>query len=204
MTLLNQTLNPPTATAADTPQPTVKLTPENILDQLRIMRSQMDEVAPLDKTQRQQLKQRARRQPANVVELSIGVISKSGTVAQAVGQPTDDVLQLQTDVGLQLQHVVGRWALVAAELRAFFQGVEGANLVRRERLAFIASQAYSFGSQLVRDPANAELVPQVEEIKRLKGIARRKKSAATPEPPSPTPAPAPVPAPAPAATESKA
>jgi hypothetical protein len=196
MTLLNQTLNPPTAPTTDTPQPTVKLTPENILDQLRIMRSQMDEVVPLDKTQRQQLKQRARRQPANVVELSIGVISKSGTVAQAVGQPTDDVLQLQTDVG--------RWALVAAELRAFFQGVEGANLVRRERLAFIASQAYSFGSQLVRDPANAELVPQVEEIKRLKSIARRKKSAATPEPPSPTPAPAPVPAPAPASTESKA
>jgi len=194
--LLNQTLNPPTAPTADTPQPTVKLTPENILDQLRIMRSQMDEVVPLDKTQRQQLKQRARRQPANVVELSIGVISKSGTVAQAVGQPTDDVLQLQTDVG--------RWALVAAELRAFFQGVEGANLVRRERLAFIASQAYSFGSQLVRDPANAELVPQVEEIKRLKSIARRKKSAATPEPPSPTPAPAPVPAPAPATPESKA
>ena len=192
MTLLNQTLNPPTAPTVDTPQPTVKLTPENILDQLRSMRSQMDEVVPLDKTQRQQLKQRARRQPANVVELSIGVISKSGTVAQAVGQPTDDVLQLQTDVG--------RWALVAAELRAFFQGVEGANLVRRERLAFIASQAYSFGSQLVRDPANAELVPQVEEIKRLKSIARRKKSAATPEPPSPTPAPAP----APASPESKA
>ena len=186
MTLLNQTLNPPTAPTVDTPQPTVKLTPENILDQLRIMRSQMDEVTPLDKTQRQQLKQRARRQPANVVELSIGVISKSGTVAQAVGQPTDDVLQLQNDVG--------RWSLVAAELRAFFQGVEGANLVRRERLAFIASQAYSFGSQLVRDPANKDLVPQVEEIKRMKVAARRKKTAASPQSPSPTPA----------ATESKA
>src|SRR5436305_10909465 len=188
--LINQTLNPPTAPAADTPQPPVKLTPENILEQLRTMRSQMDEVTPLDKTQRQQLKQRARRQPANVVELSIGVISKSGTVAQAVGQPADDVLQLQTDVG--------RWAMVAAELRAFFQGVEGANLVRRERLAFMAYQAYSFGSQLVRAPANAELVTQVEEIKRLKVIARRKKPAASPQSPSPTPAPAPVPAPAPA------
>jgi hypothetical protein len=180
MTFTNQTLNPPTAPAADTPQPTAKLTPETILEQLRTMRSQMDEATPLDKTQRQQLKQRMRRQPANVVELSIGVISKSGTVAQAVGQPIDDVLQLQTDVG--------RWALVAAELRAFFQGVEGANLVRRERLAFMASQAYSFGSQLVRDPANAELVPQVEEIKRLRGIARRKKTAASPQSPSPTPA----------------
>jgi hypothetical protein len=184
MTFTNHTLNPPTATAADTPQPTAKLTPETILEQLRTMRSQMDEAAPLDKSQRRQLKQRMRRQAANVVELSIGVISKSGTVAQAVGQPVDDVLQLQTDVG--------RWALVAAELRAFFQGVEGANLVRRERLAFIASQAYSFGSQLVRDPANAELVPQVEEIKRIRAVARRKKPAAQPESPAPTPAPAPA------------
>ena len=198
MTFTNQTLNPPTAPTADTPQPTAKLTPEMILEQLLTMRSQIDDVTPLDKTQRQQLKQRARRQSANVVELSIGVISKSGTVAQAVGQPADDVLQLQTDVG--------RWAMVAAELRAFFQGVEGANLVRRERVAFIASQAYSFGSQLVRDPANAELVPQVEEIKRLRAVARRKKTAASPHPPSPTPAPAPapVPAPAPAPTTSKA
>ena len=198
MTFTNQTLNPPTAPTADTPQPTAKLTPETILEQLLTMRSQIDDVTPLDKTQRQQLKQRARRQSANVVELSIGVISKSGTVAQAVGQPADDVLQLQTDVG--------RWAMVAAELRAFFQGVEGANLVRRERVAFIASQAYSFGSQLVRDPANAELVPQVEEIKRLRAVARRKKTAASPHPPSPTPAPAPapVPAPAPAPTTSKA
>ena len=189
MKFTNQTLNPPTATAADTPQPTAKLTPETILEQLRTMRSQIDEVTPLDKSQRQQLKQRTRRQPANVVELSIGVISNSGTVAQAVGQPVDDVLQLQTDVG--------RWALVAAELRAFFQGVEGANLVRRERLAFIASQAYSFGAQLVRDPVNAELVPQVEEIKRIKVASRRKKSAAKPQSPSPTPS-APAPAQAPA------
>ena len=198
MKITNQTLNPPTAASVDTPQPTAKLTPETILEQLRTMRSQIDEVTPLDKSQRQQLKQRTRRQPANVVELSIGVISKSGTVAQAVGQPVDDVLQLQTDVA--------RWALVAAELRAFFQGVEGSNLVRRERLAFIASQAYSFGSQLVRDPANAELVPQVEEIKRLRSVARRKKTAATPQPPSPAPepAPAPVPAPAPASTTTKA
>jgi len=199
MTTTKQTLNPPPAAAADTPQPTAKLTPEMILEQLMTMRSQIDDVTPLDKTQRQQLKQRMRRQSADVVQLSIGVINKSGTVAQAVGQPADDVLQLQTDVG--------RWALVAAELRAFFQGVEGANLVRRERLAFIASQAYSFGSQLVRDPANAELVPQVEEIKRLKAVSRRKKPAAKPEPPSPAPqapAPAPAPALAPASTATKA
>jgi hypothetical protein len=182
----NQTLNP-TAAAADTPQPATKLTPEAVIEQIRAMRSQVEDVTPVEKVQRQQLKQRARRQSAPVVEASISVISSSGTVAQAVGQPAEGVLQLQSDVA--------RWALVAAEVRSFFQGIEGANLVRRERLAFIASQAYSFGSQLVRDPSNADLVPQVEEIKRLKTLTRRKKVAQAPQPPSPTPAPAQVPAP---------
>ncbi len=188
MTVKNQTLNPPTAAAADTPQPPAKLTPEAIIDQIRAMRSQVDDVTPLDKAQRLQLRQRMRRQPAPVVEASISVIGSSGTVAQAVGQPIDDVVQLQNDVG--------RWARVADELRSFFKGIEGANLLRRQRLMFIVSQAYSFGSQLAKDPANADLVPQVEEIKRLRVVSRRKKAPANPQSPSPTPEPAPAPAPA--------
>jgi hypothetical protein len=191
----NQAVDPNTPPAADTPPPAAKLTPEAIIDQIRAIRSQVDDVAPLDKTQRKQLNQRARRQSATVVQASISVIGSSGMVSQAVGQPIDDVVQLQTDVG--------RWARLADELRAFFKGIEGANLVRRERLAFIASQAYSFGSQLVRDPANAELVPQVEEIKRLKVAARRKKAPAKTQTPSPTPeAPAPANSPAPASNSS--
>src|SRR5436305_7887294 len=180
----NQNLNL-AVPAADTPQPAAKLTPEAIVEQIRAMRSQVDDVTPLDKAQRQQLKQRTRRQPALVVEASISVISSSGTVAQAVGQPAEDVLQLQSDVA--------RWALVEAELHSFFQGIEGANLVRRERLAFIASQAYSFGSQLVRNPENKELLPQVEETQRRKIAARRKKAQANPQSPSPSPVPAPPP-----------
>ena len=73
--------------------------------------------------------------------------------------------------------------------RSFLKGIEWANLVRREQLAFIASQAYSFGSQLARSPVNADLVPQVEEIKRLKTLTRRKKAPQIPKTPSPTPAP---------------
>lgn len=181
----NQNLNP-AVPAADTPQPATKLTPEAIVEQIRALRSQVDDVTPLDKAQRQQLKQRARRQPAHVVEASISVISSSGTVAQAVGQPAEDVLQLQSDVA--------RWALVEAELQSFFEGIEGANLVRRERLALIASQAYLFGSQLVRNPENKELLPQVKEIQRRRMAARRKKAQANPQSPSPSPVPAPPPA----------
>jgi hypothetical protein len=56
-------------------------------------------------------------------------------------------------------------------------GVSGANLLRRLRIDLIAAQAYTIGSQLARDPANAILLPHVEEIKRLKRVSRRRKAA---------------------------
>src|SRR5436305_6450272 len=97
----NQNLNP-AVPAADTPQPETKLTPEAIVEQIRALRSQVDDVTPLDKAQRQQLKQRMRQQPGPVVAASISVLSSFVTVAQALGQPAEDVLRLQSDVA--------RWA----------------------------------------------------------------------------------------------
>jgi hypothetical protein len=84
---------------------------------------------------------------------------------------------------------------VEDELRATLNGVAGANLVRRQRLALIAAQAYTIGKQLARDPENAALVPHLAEIRRLRAIARRRKQRTpqTPVPPAPgTPTPAPV------------
>ena len=153
------------------------LTAEEVIAQLRTMRSRIDDVSPLSKERRKLVKMRLRTQTAPVVEASISVIGSSDKVAQAVGQPLEGVLQLQSDSV--------HWNLVADELRSFLKGIEGANLLRREELAFIASQAYSFGSQLARSPINADLVPQVEEIKRLKTLARRKKASQNPPPPSP-------------------
>lgn len=61
-----------------------------------------------------------------------------------------------------------------------------------QRLSVIAAQTIAISKQLVRDPANAQLVPHVEEIHRLKSAKRRKKAAPAPETPAPqTPAPAP-------------
>jgi hypothetical protein len=164
------------------PTPT-KLTSDAVIEQLRTLQSQIEEVTPLSQADRATLKGRTRKQPPHIVEASINVIGKSATVAQAVGQPLDEVRQLQLDA-------IG-WDAVADELRSFLKAIEGASVVRRERLAFIGTQAYSFGSQLAKNPANADLLPQVEEIKRLKGLARRKKSKPAPESPAPVPAQAP-------------
>ena len=166
----------------------VKLTPEAVIEQLRTMRSQIDEVEPLSNQQRRQLKQRLRTQKTPIVDASINVIGVLDNVAQAIGQPLDDVRRVQTDAI--------RWDAVIDEARSFLKSMEGANLVRRQRLALIGTQAYTIGTQLAKDPANAVLVPHVEEVKKLKSLSRRKKAAEAPQKPTPpTPAPTPVPTP---------
>jgi hypothetical protein len=162
---------------------TTKLNPEAVIAQLRTIQSQIEDVAPLTQDQRKLVKQRLRNQTKSVVEASINVIGVLDNVSQAIGQPLGDVRQLQDDSL--------RWEAAADEARAFLKGIEGANLIRRQRLSLIATQAYSIGAQLAKDPAKAVLVPHVEEVKRLKGVKRRKKKAQGPQTPTPPPAPAP-------------
>ncbi len=175
-------VNTTPTTDPSNPNP-AKLEPEAVIAQLRTIRSQIDAVEPLSKDQRKLVRQRVRILPKPVVEASINVIGVLDNVSQAIGQPLDEVRQLQTDTL--------RWEAVADEVRAFLKGVEGANLVRRQRLAVIAAQAYTIGAQLAKDPAKSVLVPHVEEVKRLKGAARRRKGARAAQPPAPLPPPVP-------------
>ena len=193
--MFNQLNNSPnTQSTAETPSTPTRLAPEAVLEQLRTMQSQIDGISALSVTQRKASRDRAGRQSAPVIAASMAVIGSSDAVALAVGQPVDDVLQLQQDEG--------RWSLVAGELRKFLKGIEGANLLRREQLALIASQAYSVGTQLVRNPVNSDLVLHVEEIKRLKSTSRRKQASPAPQTPAPSPS-APAPAPSSNATTMK-
>src|SRR5258708_5948167 len=168
-----------TTTVASNPDP-AKLTAEAVIAQLRAIGSQIDGLAPLSKEQRALLKKRLRRQPKTIVEASINVIGVLDNVSQAIGEPLDEVRQLQDDSL--------RWDAAVDEARAFLNGLEGAALIRRQRLGLLAMQAYTIGSQLARDPARAVLVPHVEEVKRLKGAARRRKTTQAPQTPA-TPAP---------------
>jgi len=179
MYIKNQILNPNTQ-AVDTPQPPVKIVPEDVVKQLRAIRDQIgDQLSPLTPQQRRQLTDRARRQPNSVLQSSINIIGVADLVEQAVGVPADQVRQMCDDSN--------RWTAVASELRALLDGVEGANLVRQQQLAAIATRAYTIGSSLASDPANDALVSHVEETKRLKKLARRKKSAQQNPQPSPSP-----------------
>ena len=161
------------------------LTAEAVIAQLRTMQSQIEDVAPLSKEQRRVVKERLRRQPQHIVEAAINVISVLDNVSQAIGQPLDQIRQLQDDTL--------RWEAVADEARAFLNGIEGANLNRRQQLALIATQAYTIGSQLAKDPEKAVLVPHLEEVKRLKSVSRRRKTAPVSQTPPPVPDPSTAP-----------
>jgi hypothetical protein len=183
-TIPNETNGSP---AVDTPQPADMLTPEQVVDQLRTMRSRIAQVSPLTAEQRRILRLQGKL-PEGVLQASINVIGASDNITSAVGQPAGEVRQMVDDSN--------RWTAVEDELRATLNGVAGANLVRRQKLALIAAQAYTIGKQLVRDPENAALVPHIAEVKRLRAIGRRKKQRTpqTPVPPAPgTPSGTPAP-----------
>ena len=164
------------AALADIPQPPrTPLGPEAIVDQLRAISMRMGEMAPMTAAQRKALRGRLRT-PDPILQASINVIDALDNVSQAVGQPAEGVRSLQEEAVL--------WGAVEQELRSMLNGVSGANLVRRLRIDLIAAQAYTIGSQLARDPANAILLPHVEEIKRLKRSSRRKKAAQAPGSPA--------------------
>ena len=78
------------------PNPT-KLSPDAVIAQLRTIRSQMDAVEPLSNEQRKLVKQRVRALTKPVVEASINVIGVLDNVSQAIGQPLDEIRQLQDD-----------------------------------------------------------------------------------------------------------
>jgi hypothetical protein len=143
----------PTAAAAEIPQPAPTATPEAVVEQLRAVRAQIGEVAPLTTAERRALRRRGNTSNP-ILQASINVIGALANVEQAVGRPADQVRQLADESN--------RWTAVEDELRTMLSGVAGANLVRRQRLALIAGQAYNIGAQLARDPAHAVLVPHVQ------------------------------------------
>jgi len=154
------------------------MTPGEVVDGLRAIRARIAEMTPLTAAQRASLRNRIRT-PNPVLHASISVVGALDAVSQAVGQAAEEVRELADESN--------RWTTVEDELRSMLNGVSGANLIRRHRLAFIAAQAYNIGTRLALDPANAILVPYVEEVKRLKSFRRRRR-AAQDSPPSPAPA----------------
>ena len=170
---------PTTSPAVETPQPATPFAAATVIEQARALRSQLPAVTAMTSKQRRAFRtDRAYAEP--ITQASLNVIGVSENVSAALGQPIDTVRELQQDAII--------WKAAEEEVRNLLAGIAGANAIRRQKLAQLGAKAYAIGSQLATDPENEVLVPHVEEIKRLKRQARRKKSAAMPpDQPSPSP-----------------
>jgi hypothetical protein len=151
------------------------VTPDAAIEQIRSLRATLPEVATLTPQQRKMLRNSSQT-AEQIVQSSLNVIGVSSVVSSAVGQPIENVRTLQQQAIL--------WKAVEAEARNLVAGLAGANALRRDQLALLGMNAYAVAAQVARVPENEVLVSHVEEIRRMKRIARRKRSA-KPEPSAP-------------------
>jgi hypothetical protein len=175
--MTNTHKSPEVQPAADTPQPATNLPPEQVVEQLRALVTQIPDVPALTPQERVLVRKRG-RVPLSEMQAAINIVGASEIVTQAVGQPAADVQQQVVDMT--------RWDAVENELKSALKSVSDSNLVRRQRVSVIAIQAYGVAQQLARNPENVAIAEHVAEMKRLKGIRRRKSATTAPAPEVPT------------------
>ena len=156
---------------------TTPLTPDQIVEQLRVLREHIPNFGPLPVPDSRALRTTASLHP-QFIEASITIVGASPHIAGAVEAKGSAMLTERDDIG--------RWGVVEGELRAMLTGLAASNLSRRHRLGLTALQAYAIGRQLVRKKAHADLLPMVEDLRRANRLGKKR---APEQPAKPEPAP---------------
>jgi hypothetical protein len=168
MSIIGSTTTKETAAAADTPM----LAPEQVVDQLRVLRQQIPEFVQLPNNRELREIRRTARLNADFAHEAINAVGASDIVQSVIGNTPDELHQAEDEVG--------RWTAVESELQAMLRGVAAANLIRRHRISLAALQAYNVSKQLVRQEEHADLLPHVERMSRLRKFGRRRVKTAEP------------------------
>lgn len=152
----------PAAVVADGKEP---FTPEQIVEQLRLLRQHIPDFGPLTVPDARSLRKTA-HVDAKFLQAAINTIGAERAVTESVRRNVETMVAEREDVG--------RWTAVEDELRAMLEGVAAATLTRRHRLGLIALQTYGIARQLVRNPEYAALLPHVEGMRRMNKFRRRR------------------------------
>ena len=157
---------------------TEPLTPEEFVEQLRMLRQHVPDFGPLPKASANALRAAARAS-AEFIQASINTVGTSKPIASAISSDSVALLGEREDAA--------RWSAVEAELRTLLAGVAAANLARSHRIGLTALQIYSIARQLVRRKENADLLPHVDHMRRANLFGKRRP--ATPDAKAPAPPP---------------
>jgi hypothetical protein len=156
------------------------VTPEAIVEQLRVMRGQIPEFVQLPAADAKSIQAVASVHP-EFAQAAINAIGASQVVLSVVGRTPED-LQQETETA-------ARWSKVEDELKSMLQGVSSANLTRRHRIGTSALLTYSLSKSLVRSPEHSALLPHLALMRKANRFGRAHKPAQQPQTPAPVPAP---------------
>jgi hypothetical protein len=161
------------------------LTPEEVIDQVRALRDRIPEFAALSKERLTGHMKRVARLNPEFTREAIGMVGSSDVVQVVIGNTPDDLVQAEDEMT--------RWSLAESEVRTLLHGMSAANLIRRERIARAALEAYNVSRQLARRAEHGHLAPRVEHMSRLPKYGRRRaRASAEPQPQLPAPTTKPV------------
>ena len=156
------------------------VTPEAIVEQLRVMRGQIPEFVQLPAADSKSIQTVASVHPV-FAQAAINAIGASPLVLSVVGRTPEDLQQER--------ETAARWSKVEDELKSMLQGVSSANLTRRHRIGEAALLTYSLSKSLVRSPEHSALLPHLALMRRANRFGRAHKPATQPQTPAPVPVP---------------
>ncbi|HEX9981825.1 MAG TPA: hypothetical protein VGF69_01045 [Thermoanaerobaculia bacterium] len=154
--------------------PTLALTPEEAVQQLRALRDLVPEFVVLSPGESSRLASAATLDP-EFVHASISAASMASPLQVTAGQTPE---QMRVELELTL-----RWAAVVDEIDGLRAGIVGAIATRRHRLGLTALQVYQVSRQLARKKEYAALQPHIDSMKRTSRFARRRTKEETPATP---------------------
>jgi hypothetical protein len=136
-----------------------------MIKELRAMREKVPEYVHLKPRQMQGLV-RVASLSQELLDAGIGAITLNPSLEQATGWTHEELLD-EMDA-------IRHWTAVQSELRATMKGVDASILKRRYAVGLAVLQIYGLLEQLARNPDNRDLLPVLENLKRLNKTGKRK------------------------------
>ena len=97
---------------------------------------------------------------------AVNLLGASPTIEHALGSSAPELLG---ELAATLE-----WSEGEQAARTLLHGIASANLVRRHALGLKALQIYGIAQQLIRNPEHHDLRPQVEKLKQMNKMRKRK------------------------------
>jgi len=152
------------------------VTPESIIDQLRVLRAQIPNYVQLPVSEAKKLHVVAHLNP-NLAEAAIHTVGASARVEATVGRSAEELLLAN--------EMAARWTRVRDELKATLDGVSSAVLTMKHDFGQSVLLTYAVSKKLVKVREHADLLPYVAMMRNANRLGRSRKAQSSPEEPTP-------------------